>query len=581
MNSLGSNSSSSPAPEPTSPRSSRAWLRPLVYLAITASVIVLPMPFLGNASGHDFQFHLASWMEVANQWHEHILFPRWAEWGNFGFGEPRFIFYPPLSWLAGAALGSVLPWVIVPGTYLWLLLVAGGMAMWRFAREWLSNAEASAAAVFFAVNPYSLVIVYYRSDFAELLAWSLFPLLILGVLRVWRDGWSGVPLLSVVFAAIWLSNAPAGVIASYSVALLLALGTIYKRRLRPAVIGAAAMIIGLGLAAFYIVPAAYEQRWVQISEVVSLNLAPERNFIFAHSPDPEFQLFNWKVSAAAMLLLLIAGIAAVFVARRRRNFLEIWWMLLALGAAATFLMFPPSTLLWRHLPKLRFLQFPWRWLGPLGVVFAAFVASCWTNPKRRRITWAAVLALLALLASGIASDAWWDSEDVDHVADGIQSGYGYEGTDEYAPVGADIYALPGWIAPDTEPSGDPTPSVEELPDDETKPVPLKYSHVKIEKWTAVRKSFTVDADSPVTLAIRLVNYPAWHVSIDGAASPAATLKETGQMLVPIAAGKHRVEIRFVRTPDRTAGGIVSLIAAFGLIAIAKTQRGRHDRASAP
>ena len=435
--------------------------------------------------------------------------------------------------------------------------------------------------MFFAVNPYNLVIVYYRSDFAELLAWSLFPLLLLGILRVWRDGWSGLPLLSVAFAAIWLSNAPAGVIASYSAALLLAVGAIYKRTLRSALIGAAAMIFGFGLAAFYIVPAAYEQRWVEISEVVSLNLAPEHNFIFTHSHDPEFQLFNWKVSTAAMLLLLIAGIAAVFVARRRRNFPEIWWMLISLGAAATFLMFSPSTLLWRHLPKLRFLQFPWRWLGPLGVVFAAFVAACWTNSRRRRIAWTAVLALLALMALGIVSDAWWDSEDVDHVSDGIQSGYGYEGTDEYAPLGADIYALPGWIAPDTEPSGDPTPSVEELPADEIKPIPLKNSRVKIEKWTAVRKSFTVDAASPVTLAIRLVNYPAWRVSIDGAASPADTLEDTGQMLVPVAAGTHQVDIRFVRTPDRTAGGIISLLAAFGLLAIAKMQRGRPNRASAP
>lgn len=500
--------------------------------------MVTPMFFLGNASGHDFQFHLASWIDVAGQWREGILYPRWAEWANWGFGEPRFIFYPPASWTLGAALGTVLPWSAVPGAYIWLALVCGGMAMWGYAREWLRGNEPIAAAVFFAANPYNIVLVYYRSDFAELLACALFPLLLWGVLRIFRDGWLGMTWVAIPFAAIWLSNAPAGVIATYALALLLAVGCVAQRSLRPMIRGGCGMVAGFGLAAFYILPAAWEQRWVQIGEVVSANLSPEHNFLFTRSDDPEFLLFNWKVSAVALLMFLIIGIAAVFAARRRREFPAIWWMLLALAAASVFLMFPPSALLWRYLPKLRFLQFPWRWLGPLGAVFAAFTAAAFTRTRKQLVLWATLFCVIAILAVAIATNAWWDSADVPEVVDQVHDGYGYQGTDEYAPTGSNPYALPGAISEDADPDKPPTPPIEKLDLTGDQIIALTNEQIHIERWTVERKVFTSTAGSPVTLALRLLNFPSWEIRVDGFATSVESRAETAQMLLPLPSGTH-------------------------------------------
>lgn len=276
----------------TSQQSFGSWRWPFLLVALAATAVVSPMLFWGNASGHDFQFHLASWLDVAKQWRQGILYPRWAEWANWGYGEPRFVFYPPGSWILGAALGSVLSWSMVPGTFIWLTLVGGGLFMWRLAREWLSAPEAAAAALFFAVNPYNLLIIYYRSDFAELLAMAFFPLLVMTALRTVRGEGRGVTSLGIVFAVIWLCNAPAAVIATYSLGLLLAIGAISQRKIQPLLRGVSGMAIGFGLAAFYILPAAWEQRWVQIARVVSEELRPDWNFIFAKVGDPEFILFN-------------------------------------------------------------------------------------------------------------------------------------------------------------------------------------------------------------------------------------------------------------------------------------------------
>ena len=534
------------------------------------------MFFLGNASGHDFQFHLASWLDVAGQWRQGILYPRWAEWANWGYGEPRFVFYPPASWTLGAALGSIVGWQAAPGAYIWLTLTAGGMAMWRLAREWLSPREAIAAAIFFAVNPYNLLVVYYRSDFAELLAVSLFPLLILGALRVTRNGWRGVPFLGLVLAAIWLCNAPAAVIAAYSLALLLVVGATFTRNVRPLLAGTTAMAIGFGLAAFYILPAAFEQRWVQIAQVVSQNLRPEHNFIFAHGGDPEFILFNWKVSTLALGMMLITGICAVFVARRRREFPALWWMLLSVAAVSSFLMFAPSQVFWRFLPKLQFVQFPWRWLDALSVAFAFFAAAALGRSRKQWISWLAILAVLGATATAIASDAWWDSADAPTLADWIHSGLGYEGTDEYAPSGCDRYQLPGVTADSDDPPSQPIPQFSKVDPDSDELVPASGMRVHVERWTSERRVFATQTATPVELALRLVNYPAWETRIDGQQTAIGSRPETAQMVLAIPAGAHKIDLSFRCTLDRIAGIGISILSVLGLTAfISMARRARR------
>lgn len=537
----------------------------LLLLFVAATAVVSPMFFLGNASGHDFGFHLESWLDVAGQLREGILYPRWAEWANWGFGEPRFIFYPPASWMLGAGLGSVLPWRMAPGAFIWLALILAGLSMSRLAREWLPAAQAAIAAVLFAVNPYHLVVVYYRSDFAELLASALFPLMIWGALRVIRDGWRSMPALAMVFAAIWLSNAPAAVIATYSLALLLAVGCIVRRSARALVPGATAMACGVGLAAFYIFPAAYEQRWVQIKEVLALNLRTELNYLFTHATDPEFVFFNWKVSGVALGVMMITGIAAVFAARRRRESPELWWMLLALGAASALLMFPLSVLLWRYLPELQFVQFPWRWLVPLDVVYAFFFAAALGRSRRPWIWCAALAVVIAGTATAIVRDAWWDSEDIPVLSDAIARGNGYEGTDEYAPLGCDRYSLPGVDPSQPEAVPPPTPRLAIAGPKSGDWVHESGVRQHIHTWTAERRVFVVETKHPENIAVRLLDYPAWEIQTDGKPVEATPLGNTAQLAFPLPAGTHRVEIRFARTWDRSAGIGVSALSAIALL----------------
>jgi hypothetical protein len=526
----------------------------LLCLAGAATLVIAPSFFRGNASGHDFQFHIESWMEVAQQWHQGILYPRWAEWSNFGFGEPRFIFYPPASWILGAALGMVLPWHMVPDAFIWLALLTAGFSMHQLAREWLARRDAIAAAVFFAVNPYNLMIVYYRSDFAELLAASFFPLLVWLAILLAREGWRRVPQFACVFALIWLSNAPAAVIATYFVAAIILTYCILERSFRPILPAVLAGASGFALAAFYILPAAYEQRWVNISSVLVYNLQPWHNFLFTRAGDPEFILFNFKISAIALFIIGVFGISAVFAARQRFRGRTMFWILFVIGALPVILMFPAAALLWRFVPEMQFVQFPWRTLTPLALVAAFYFAAAVSPLRRKWPVWIAAILALGALAAWMTTNNWWDSQDTPGVARAISTDAGYDGTDEYVPAGCDRYDLP-----------DNTPRVAALNPDADEPLGAPNVRLHVEGWQAERKYISVDSPQAMVLAVKLYPYPAWKATRNGKPIDFVTSPCTAPMQISLPAGHSDLVLRFARTPDRTLGNAISLTTALVLL----------------
>jgi len=522
---------------------------PLLAIAGAAFAVEIPFFFLGTPSGHDVEFHLYSWLEVLEQWKHGIVYPRWAALAHFAYGEPRFVFYPPASWTLGAFLSAIFPWTLASGVYLWIVLVADGVAMFVLARRWLERRDAIFVAVLYAVNPYHLVIVYWRSAFAELLASCLVPLLLLCVLKAMEatehEAWRAMVPLSLVLGAAWLTNAPAAVMIHYSLALLLVFFAWQRRSLQLLLVGAGAVGLGACLAGFYLLPAIYEQRWIDIAQAVSAGSRPVDNFLFIHTADADHDAFNHIVTWLAVLEMVVMFITAWAARRWRETQREVWNVLVGWAIACSVLMFPVAGLLWPVLPKMQFMQFPWRWLLCLSMIFTLLVTV-----GLRRWWWrAAVCAVSILVIVGAwryVQAPWWDTaDDLREMQDNMATGAGYEGTDEYTPLGAE----PGAI------------------DKEARNVTVDgpaQAAIHVQRWEAESKTFTAEMSAGDQLALRLFRYPAWRVEVNGRVVETAARAETGQMLVPVGAGMNRVEIRFVRTWDRVAGGWISILAVVGV-----------------
>ena len=151
---------------------------------ILIAALVAALPLLhGLAAGDDFQFHLLSWLDAQQAWKHGIPYPHWAASANYGAGEPRFLFYPPLTWMLGAALGLVLPWKLVPAVMVFVLLAATGFAARALAREALPEAQSTLAGCVAVLSGYALYTAYARAAFAELAGGFWIPLLLLLALR--------------------------------------------------------------------------------------------------------------------------------------------------------------------------------------------------------------------------------------------------------------------------------------------------------------------------------------------------------------------------------------------------------------
>ena len=564
----------------------RAPLLILVAAAVAATPIALHGPFCGD----DFQFHLVSWLDAQQSWRHGIPYPHWTPSANFGAGEPRFLFYPPLTWMLGAALGFVLPWAWVPVAMVFICLAGTGLATFALARRLLSDPPATLAGIASIFSVYVLYTAYERAAFAELAGGFWIPLLLLFALRddapeapTWRrtlDG-STAPLALVV-AAAWLSNAPVGVMASYLLAAV-ALGAAWLfRSWFPVIRATVAGALGIALAAIYILPAAFEQRWVDILEATGVSGEPglkiENNWLFGLSSDSALREHNAELRVASVLVSIMVSVAllsacVVWIRRRVEPATRTTWILLTgIPIAVLILQLRISLPLWNLLPKLRFLQFPWRWMlvveAPMAILLAAAVWPGASAKRFQRVLIPVVCSLFLLGTLAVAARTFFRvcgaDDQLSALLAAYHSGTGFWGAYEYAPPGGDN-SLVATGLPDACFTNDLYRSLGIIPAPDRNPV-----------WTAAQGSCDLTAAAklrtpehlqiaitpsrPGFLIVRLHRFPAWRITVNGRVIGSQPQRIDGLVVVPVPQGLVDVSADWTTTPDVFAARGVSVTA---------------------
>jgi hypothetical protein len=359
------------------PLDTRPWWQSMLaaygLFALAGFLLVLPSlngpPMLFDSFGISWVWADQFTAEIARG----NLYPRWLPLSNAGLGSPAFYYYPPLAFYVAAVFGlaGFSTYASVIGTF-GASFTLSGIAAWHWLRE-RSAAHPLLGGLLFMAAPYHLFDFTRRGALAESFAIAFIPLVALGLQRI-ANGRSPV-LAAVAYAAMIGAHLPLALLASV---LLIAPYALWHRRRLPAF--AAAVAIGIGLAAIYLMPALLLERYRDGAMLYRNDYLQPAYWAFERA--------DFALGFVASVFIVMGALAALAVALWIKHHDR--WALYALVVLAICAGLVPG--FW-SLPLLPKVQFPYRAI-PLAE-FALITALARHQIRALQLTMLIPLALLS------------------------------------------------------------------------------------------------------------------------------------------------------------------------------------------
>lgn len=569
----------------------------LVGLASAQPLLAGRLPWAADTLIHFYRL-----VELDHLLRHGYLFSRWSPDLAYGYGFPLFHFYAPLSYYVAGTL-TLLGLDFTPAllaTFISLVIVAG-LSAYAWAADTFGRRAGVVAAATYVTAPYLLYNVYHRGALAEVLAMALMPAILWAMTRLARDGTPRFLVLStLLYAALLLGHNITALVFTPVMVVYAAVLAVQCSRQRVFRIpysmwnAALALALGLGLSAFFWAPAVLERNSVQTFQLFSPQ-AFDYHFHFItlgelFSPpvtvDPNLVLPPTPRSIGLIpLALAITGVGLGWRRwDRRQKTLARLVGVLALGSL--FLTLPQSVGIWDALPLLRFVQFPWRFLGlaSLGVAFLAGSAFADEGPEKRAsetgsnrtlvrrvltvclvvsgcvmygFTWQYVPYLAPIVRPTVADIARYERES---------GALGTTSAGDYLPNTVRKLPDANALAERYAPSG-----VIERLDPASLPVDARILEAH---YRPLSFDVTVDSPTPFAAVFDVFAFAGWQASVDGQPVAITPTDPHGLISYPVPAGRHRLAVRFGSTPLWTAASVVSLLSTLALIAAGLALRAR-------
>ncbi|MFL6213542.1 MAG: 6-pyruvoyl-tetrahydropterin synthase-related protein [Blastocatellia bacterium] len=579
-------SSDSPVASPALSHSRKTTLRDhfnrtnliaAIVICAGATLIFLPIIIRGFPNGEDAYVHYRWAAEFKAALGEGVsLYPRWLGLVNNGAGSPTMLYYPPLPFFVTAAFDFLIGDTLrALSLSCWLATALAGLAMVIFSRRLVSPRWALVAAVLYMAAPYAAFDLYQRSALSEYWTFAWLPLILDATCHVIaQKNWRALIYLSASYAALLLTHLP----LAFALTMLLPVFALaLTRQLRALARVAAGFLLGAALSAVYLLPVLVERGYVRADRTLRIRYV--NYFLFEHLgsalraplfPGVDERRFvvveGTTLVALSLPVLLALSLIVIFILRRSAPSVAAKRQLIAISIIAVLSLLMTtrlSSFVWKVVPQLAYLQFPFRWLviataTTFLLMIVALAALFPLNKTGAALVIAFVVAMgfglrMSLLAMTRAS---YDRTQ-------LEAGLSEIEVPEYRPVWWSKQKHIDTSKPDEFASS---------------PVLVRQGNASVDVIDAegMRQSYAITAMSEATLNLRTLYFPGWAASVDGQPISIEPSDE-GNIQLTVGPGAHYLTLAFEDTPPRRAGKLVSGIALTLLIGIWITETLRQRR----
>lgn len=562
-------------------------LVPLLSLLAIQPILTGILPWRG-----DGLLHLVRLAELERAIWAGVVFPRWSPDLGYGFGFPLFHYYAPFSYYVGLIprlLGLSLPVSMAISYVLALWVLGWGVALWArdVWRNWVGVTTAVLAALY---APYILYNVYHRAALAELWGLAWLVLVLWAVNRMITDqrlknedsprfpifNVQSLIFIAVFYALLILSHNITAMIGTPLILGYTILLTFSRRpfNLYPSSFILLGLALGLGLSAFFWLPAFFERHLVQIENLTAtsgftyvnhfLSLAA----IFAQPKTVDPMQVNPAIprslSWPVVILAVFAWLPVKGLKIEKLKMMKVQRLGLTLAALLCLLMVLPwSKALWETVELLSFVQFPWRFLGPASIflsMLAAFGAIQLSNRlhSQFKINYSLLIIILTFLIL-LFSLTWLfpsraqtlpnDLSPSETIQFEVETGWlGTTAAADYLP--REVQQLPKPDVAFSGLSGSELPSELVIQNLETSYTEMSFSYV---------------VDEPATAVFHQFFFPGWQAELDGVPIEISATETEGLITAVLPAGEHTFELSFGNTTLRSVANTVSVISFVVLV----------------
>lgn len=537
-------------------------------------------------TGHDMEGHIVRLIEFDEAFNDGHFPVRWAPRINYGLGYAYFNFnYPFVYYFLEIFLKIGLSYADAIKVLLLLTFPFSGWFMYLWLKRLFNGISSFIGALFYTFIPYHFLNVYVRGAIGEAVALTFVPLIFYSTERVMKK--------TTVFNVALLAVGWALVIGTHNITALLAavIWGIYClirlhfriniRIVLPLFFG---FIWGCGLSAFFLVPALY---YKQITNLDGLKeyFTNTNNYIpfnkLLYSPwghgfsNVGRDLDEMSLQIGLMhigIFVLGIGLLFIFAKKMKKDLLGLIIFCYLLTVVSIYLITNNSTEVWKAIPILQYVQFPWRMLAIVSITtafIAAFVFFCLEEfgviiakkiPHHKII----ILTLLCLFSFGAllyVNRNHWKPQQYNM----FQERY----VKERENFGTTTFAnehLTKWHSKEEE----------KIP---YKPYQLFEGEAKIQEGSrsSVRHTYHIEVAKRALIADRTDFFPGWEVIVNkgGSSSIIPVFPEIhGLVAFYLEPGSYDVEVRFKETPIMQIGDGISVISFTLLLFVLLFQRAK-------